>query len=91
MVSFTDYRKLPGGDRHADWNPTTIGRVTEADDTHVWVSRQYDGVHLSIRHPDTPRAAEILDEYSERIRDVIALASLGMTHTPVKTPAAALG
>jgi hypothetical protein len=91
MVSFTDYRKLPGGDRHADWNPTTIGRVTEADDTHVWVSRQYDGVHLSIRHPDTPRAAEILDEYSERIREVIALASLRTTHTPVKTPAAALG
>ncbi|MEA2136779.1 MAG: mycolipenoyl-CoA---2-(long-chain-fatty acyl)-trehalose mycolipenoyltransferase [Solirubrobacteraceae bacterium] len=71
MVSFTDYRKLPGGDQHAEWNAKTIGRVTEADDTHVWVSRQYDGVHLSVRHPDTPYAAEILDEYSRLIREVM--------------------
>jgi hypothetical protein len=35
MVSFTDYRKLPGADRHAESTPVTIGRVTEADDSHA--------------------------------------------------------
>jgi hypothetical protein len=71
MVSFTDYRTMPGSDRHAEWNATTMGRVTEADDSHVWISRQHDGVHISIRHPETPTATGVLEDYLERIRDIL--------------------
>jgi hypothetical protein len=71
MVSFTDYRTMPGGDRHSEWNASTMGRVTEADDSHVWISRQHDGVHISIRHPVTPTAAGVLDDYAQRIQDIL--------------------
>lgn len=77
MVSFTDYRKMPGADRHAESNPVTIGRVTEADDSHVWLSRQHDGLHISIRHPDAPVAADVLDEYTRLIRDAATRVLLG--------------
>lgn len=71
MVSYTDYRKMPGADRHARSTPRTIGQVSVADDTHVWASRLHDGVHLAIRHPDTPVADELLEEYVGRIREVL--------------------
>ncbi|MCU1529309.1 MAG: acyltransferase papA2 [Frondihabitans sp.] len=71
MVSFTDYRTMPGGDRHAEWNARSMGQVTEADDSHVWISRQHDGVHISIRHPVTPVAAGVLDDYAQRIQDIL--------------------
>jgi mycolipenoyl-CoA---2-(long-chain-fatty acyl)-trehalose mycolipenoyltransferase / long-chain-acyl-CoA---trehalose acyltransferase len=72
MVSYTDYRKLRGGERHSVWKPVTIGRVTEADDSHVWLSRQHDGLHISVRHPDTPIASGVLDEYVRLIQTTVA-------------------
>jgi hypothetical protein len=71
MVSYTDYRTMPGADRYADYNPVTMGEVSVADDTHVWASRMHDGLHVGIRHPDTPIAAEILDEYAATIEAVL--------------------
>jgi hypothetical protein len=72
MVSYTDYRQLPGAERYAEWNPLTIGEVNVADDTHVWASRNHEGLHLGIRHPDTPIAGEVLDEYTATISAVLA-------------------
>jgi hypothetical protein len=71
MVSYTDYRKMPGADRYASSNPKTIGEVSVADDSHVWVSRLQDGVHIAIRHPQTPIAGEVLDEYIAHIQGVM--------------------
>jgi len=76
MVSYTDYRKLPGAERHPEWKPVTIGQVTEADDSHVWISRQYDGLYIAIRHPDTPTARGVLDEYTNWIRRVLAAVAI---------------
>jgi hypothetical protein len=89
MVSYTDYRKLPGGDRHSEWKPITIGRVTEADDSHVWLSRQHDGLHISIRHPDTAVACDVLDEYVRLIRDTAVQVTLGLDPLKETTPATA--
>jgi hypothetical protein len=72
MVSFTDYRTFPGAGRHDEWNASTMGRVTEADDSHVWISRQHDGLHISIRHPDTPTAGVVLEEYAQLIGTLLA-------------------
>lgn len=71
MVSYTDYRKLPGAEHHADWNPVTIGEVNVADDTHVWASRSHAGLHLGIRHPDTPVAGAVLDQYTATVSAVV--------------------
>jgi hypothetical protein len=60
MVSYTDYRSMAA----SEGNPTTIGELSVADDTHVWVSRTHDGLHVGIRHPDTPTATDVLDEYT---------------------------
>jgi hypothetical protein len=72
MVSYTDYRQMPGADRYPEWNPMTIGEVNVADDTHVWASRNQEGLHLGIRHPDTPIAEEVLEEYAATIRAVLS-------------------
>jgi hypothetical protein len=77
MVSFTDYRTFPGAGRHGEWNASTMGRVTEADDSHVWISRQHDGLHISIRHPDTPTAGDVLDEYTQLISTLMAHVARG--------------
>jgi hypothetical protein len=76
MVSYTDYRTMPGADEYADYNPVTMGQVSVADDTHVWVSRTHDGLHVGIRHPDTPTAAGILEEYAATIETVLARVAL---------------
>lgn len=89
MVSYTDYRKLPGGERHSEWKPITIGRVTEADDSHVWLSRQHDGLHVSVRHPDTPVASDVLDEYVRHIRATAVQVTLGLDPLKETTQATA--
>ena len=71
MVSYTDYRKMPGADRYAEWKPITIGQVTDADDSHVWISRVPDGLHVAVRHPDTPIARDVIDDYTKLIRNVL--------------------
>ncbi|MGO4601965.1 condensation domain-containing protein [Terrabacter sp. 2YAF2] len=71
MVSYTDYRKMPGADRYAESTPRTIGQVSVADDSHVWASRLDDGLHLAIRHPDTPVATDVLDHYVSHIAEVL--------------------
>jgi hypothetical protein len=80
MVSFTDYRTFPGAGRHDEWNASTMGRVTEADDSHVWISRQHDGLHISIRHPDTPTAGAVLEEYAQLIGTLLAHEARGANY-----------
>jgi len=87
MVSYTDYRRLPGAERHRQSQPVTIGQVTEADDSHVWISRQHDGLHIAIRHPDTPVARDVLDRYTAGIRAVLAGVTAG--HGPALATAGA--
>lgn len=71
MVSYTDYRQMPGAEHYTEWNPMTIGELNVADDTHVWASRSHVGLHLGIRHPDTPIASEVLDQYTAIISAVV--------------------
>jgi hypothetical protein len=77
MVSYTDYRKMPGADRYHESTPRTIGQVSVADDCHVWTSRLQDGLHIAIRHPDTATAGEILNEYASHIREVFVRVAVG--------------
>jgi hypothetical protein len=71
MVSYIDYRKVPGAERHADSKPLTLGETLQADDAHVWTSRLADGLYLTIRYPVTPIAPELLQQYADRISEVL--------------------
>jgi hypothetical protein len=71
MVSYIDYRKMPGAERHGDSKPLTLGETLQADDAHVWASRLPDGLYLTIRYPITPIAPELLGEYNDRISQVL--------------------
>jgi hypothetical protein len=71
MVSYIDYRKVPGAERHVDSKPLTLGETLQADDAHVWASRLPDGLYLTIRYPITPIAPELLGEYNHRVSQVL--------------------
>jgi hypothetical protein len=71
MISYIDYRKMPGGDRHAELQPVTIGQTLQADDAHVWASRVAEGLHVAIRFPITDSSPAVVDEYIARIREVL--------------------
>jgi hypothetical protein len=71
MVSYIDYRKVPGAERHVYSKPLTLGETLQADDAHVWVSRLPDGLYVAIRYPITPVAPELLRRYADRTREVL--------------------
>lgn len=56
MVSYIDYRRLPGNERHRDVNAHHISNVTVCDDAQFWVSRTPEGLSIRSRFPDTPLA-----------------------------------
>ena len=87
MVSYVDYRQMPGADRYAESNPLTIGEVNVADDTHVWASRNHQGLHLGIRHPDTPIADDVLDEYTATISAVLSRVAASGNYELLPLPA----
>lgn len=53
MVSYIDYRRLPGTDDHDELNAHHISNVTVADDAQFWISRTNRGLSLRSRFPDT--------------------------------------
>jgi hypothetical protein len=71
MVSYIDYRKMPGGQHHAALRPVTLGQTLQADDAHVWTSRVAEGLHVAIRYPVTGSSPAVIDEYVARIREVL--------------------
>ncbi|MGU3292207.1 condensation domain-containing protein [Williamsia sp. M5A3_1d] len=53
MVSYVDYRRLPGAHAHDAVDATHISNVTTADDAQFWISRTGGGLALRTRYPDT--------------------------------------
>jgi mycolipenoyl-CoA---2-(long-chain-fatty acyl)-trehalose mycolipenoyltransferase / long-chain-acyl-CoA---trehalose acyltransferase len=73
MVSYIDYRKMPGAERYSENNALTIGANTEAtDDTHVWVSRTTDGLFITLRHPETATSDKLVTEYTTLISALVS-------------------
>ncbi|MCW2567273.1 MAG: hypothetical protein JWN54_1370 [Mycobacterium sp.] len=71
MVSYIDYRKMPGGEHHAELQPVTLGQTLQADDAHVWASRVAEGLHVAIRYPVTEVSPALIDQYVMRLREVV--------------------
>ena len=72
MVSYIDYRGLPGAGRHDDIGAHHISNATTADDAQFWISRTDRGLALRTRYPDTADArrtmAAFLDDVTEKLR-----------------------
>ncbi|MBB5933953.1 condensation domain-containing protein [Streptomyces zagrosensis] len=60
MVSFIDYRRFPGADRHTELRAQHISSVTTADDAQFWLSRTQDGLFLRSRFPATTTARSVV-------------------------------
>ena len=71
MVSYVDYRRLPGSGTHEKIGATHISNVTTADDVQFWISRTDRGLALRTRYPDTETAVAVigtfLDELGRRL------------------------
>ncbi|WP_240945270.1 condensation protein [Rhodococcus sp. HNM0569] len=74
MVSYIDYRKLPGTADHERLNAHHISNVTMADDAQFWISRTTRGLALRSRFPDTAVAnatiADFLDVLTATLESV---------------------
>lgn len=74
MISYVDYRTLPGaGD--ALRNAHHISNVTTADDAQFWVSRTEDGLSLRSRFPDTPLGRSAIERFTDSLATLIATQS----------------
>ncbi len=70
MVSYVDYRFLPGADmphRRAHH----ISNVTTADDAQFWISRTDEGLALRARFPDTELAQRVVGMFSAALSATI--------------------
>ncbi|NPC96346.1 condensation domain-containing protein [Nocardioides sp. zg-DK7169] len=61
MVSWLDYRRLPGHDRARERAAHHVSAATLADDLQLWLSRTDDGIALRARVPGTATARATLD------------------------------
>ncbi|WP_439032472.1 condensation domain-containing protein [Gordonia terrae] len=80
MVSYVDYRFLPGAQSHAAIDAHHISNATTADDAQFWISRTEGGLAIRTRHPDTLAAhrtiRRFVDEVVQTLRVGAALAPL---------------
>lgn len=75
VVSWVDYRHVPGGSAHLERDAQHISASALADDVQIWFSRTHTGLAVRIRHPDTATASASVTGLLDRLER--ALAELG--------------
>ncbi|MER7556613.1 condensation domain-containing protein [Nocardioides sp. NPDC126508] len=68
VVSWVDYRHVPGGSAHLYRDAQHISASTQADDVQIWFSRTHTGLAVRIRYPDTAVAAASVESLLDRLR-----------------------
>ena len=71
VVSWVDYRHVPGGSSHRDRDAQHISATTQADDVQIWFSRTHAGLAVRIRYPDTSVAAASVESLLDRLRHTL--------------------
>ncbi|GGU31126.1 condensation domain-containing protein [Nocardioides albus] len=71
VVSWVDYRHVPGGSAHLERNAQHVSASTLADDVQIWFSRTHTGLAVRVRYPDTGAAAASVDSLLDRLRDTL--------------------
>lgn len=72
VVSWVDYRHVPGGSAHLERDAQHISASALADDVQIWFSRTHTGLAVRIRHPDTEVASASVSELLERLEHTLA-------------------
>jgi hypothetical protein len=72
MVSFVDYRTLPGSGTHDEIGATHVSNVTEADDVQFWISRTDRGLALRTRFPDTVASLSVIDAFLGELERILS-------------------
>lgn len=67
MVSFVDYRRLPGSAAHEDIGAHHVSNVTSADDAQFWISRTDRGLALRTRYPGTEAAESVITNFLDQL------------------------
>ncbi|SIR79087.1 condensation domain-containing protein [Williamsia sterculiae] len=85
MVSYIDYRVLPGGDVHTELDAHHISNVTTADDAQFWISRTDHGLAIRTRYPDTAIGRATIDTFlgsvARSIEHTLSMSVQGLTTT----------
>ncbi|MGA9310668.1 MAG: condensation domain-containing protein [Pseudonocardiaceae bacterium] len=71
LISYVDARAVPGADRWAGWNASTIMRVSYGDQVCVWITRIHKGLHVACRYPDNDIAHKNILHFVEELRKII--------------------
>lgn len=72
VVSWVDYRHVPGGSAHLDRDAQHISASTLADDVQIWFSRTHSGLAVRIRYPDTEIASASVSQLLARLEHTLA-------------------
>ncbi|HEY9313179.1 condensation domain-containing protein [Williamsia sp.] len=72
MVSYVDYRPLPGSSAHENISAQHISNATSADDAQFWLSRTDRGLALRTRYPGTPAAQAVIGEFLDKLGQFLA-------------------
>ncbi|MXP22831.1 peptide synthase [Gordonia sp. HNM0687] len=86
MVSYVDYRNLPGADLHDEIDAHHISNVTTADDAQFWISRTGRGLAVRSRFPDTAVGRATVGEFLEEVRTILRTAVPTARRVAVVTP-----
>ncbi|GAA1982911.1 condensation domain-containing protein [Nocardiopsis rhodophaea] len=73
MLSFVDYRPVPGSEHHAAANAHHLSAVTMADDAQFWVTRTHEGLFLRSRYPDDPVAENAVLSFADALAAAMAI------------------
>ncbi|MGW6621888.1 condensation domain-containing protein [Nocardia sp. NPDC055002] len=76
MVSYVDYRRLPGAAIHRFINATHISNTGSADDVQLWFSRSDKGLALRARYPATPQAHAVVRAFLDDVEQILRAAHL---------------
>ena len=73
MVSYSDFRRMPGARHWNTWRTVILRSRTNApDDVYFWVFRTHDGLFINYRHPATHQAYVAVPDYVARTKHLMA-------------------
>ncbi|MGK5548535.1 hypothetical protein ACSNOH_27950 [Streptomyces sp. URMC 127] len=72
MVSYVDYRRLPGAAAYEACRAHHISGVTVADDAQFWLSRTHEGLFLRSRGPGTAAGRAVLRAFADAVEAEVA-------------------
>ncbi|RPA12257.1 condensation domain-containing protein [Gordonia sp. OPL2] len=86
MVSYIDFRRVPGSDDPVLQKVTAFQAVGRTRNANMWVTRYHDELTVTSHLPDNPTAREAFGKYLETVRHLLAEFAAG-ADTLVSAPA----